>query len=74
MTVRSEEEIERMTIKHNEKHFSKVKCTKAHNVKTWNSTNENKTRDAIMKGALNRDECDDEEACQLLILLKDQKG
>ena len=34
MTVRSEEEIERMTIKHNEKHFSKVKCTKAHNVKT----------------------------------------
>ena len=36
--------------------------------------NENITRDAIMNGELNRDECDDEDACRFLQLLKRPKG
>ena len=70
MAMQNKEEIERMIIKHNKEHFSKVKSTKKHNDKMHKIVNENKTRDAIMKGELNRDECDDEEVYQFLRLLK----
>ena len=66
VTVRNEEKIERMIAQHDQEHFSKVKRTKAHNDKMCKVMNENKTRDVIMKGELNRDECDEEEVCQFL--------
>ena len=73
MTVRNKEEIDRMIAKHSKEHFSKVKVTKACVDKTCNSTDENKTRDAIMNGELNKEECDDEEVYQFLRLLKRSK-
>ena len=35
--------------------------------------NKNKIRDAMMKDKLNKEECDDEEVCQFLRLLKRPK-
>ena len=71
--MRSEDEIECRIAQHNKEHFSKVKSTKAHKDKIHKMTNENKTRDAITNGELKRDECDEEDACQCLKLLKRPK-
>ena len=46
----------------NKERFSKVKIAKACEDETHEVTNENNTRDAIMKGELNRDECDNDDA------------
>ena len=68
------DETQRRIAQHNKEHFNKLKSTKAHNDKACDATKENTTRDAIIKGELNRDECDDDDACQLLQLLKRPKG
>ena len=62
-----------MIIKHNKEQFSKVKDTKACKDKTCNSMNENTTRDSIMNGDLNREDCDEEEMYEFLRLLKRPK-
>ena len=61
-------------MQHNKEHFSTVKSTKVHNDKMNEVANENKTRDAIMKGELNRDKCDDDDVHQFLQLSKRPKG
>ena len=72
--VLDEDEIGRKITQHNKEHFSKVKSAKAHEDKTCERTNENKTRDIMMNGELKRDECDEEGPCQFLKLLERPKG
>ena len=74
VAVCNKDEIEWRTTHHNKEHFSKVKSTKACDYKTNDAMKENNTRDAIMKGKLNRNECNDNDACQFLHLLKNRKG
>ena len=51
-------------MQHNKEQFSNVKIKRAHNYKTHESTNGNKTRHVIVKGELNRDECNDDDLHQ----------
>ena len=74
VTACNKDEIERRIIKHNKENFSKVKGTKAHVDKTHDATKEDDTRDNIMKGDLNREECDNEDVHQFLQLLKIPKS
>ena len=67
------DDTEHRTIQHNKEHFSKVKITKEHDDKTCQVKNDNKTRDTIMNGELNRIECGEEDVCQFLKLLKRPK-
>ena len=64
---------ERLIIKHNREHFSKVKNTKAHEDETHNSMNKNKTRDLMLNGDLDREDCDEEKVCEFLRLLKGRR-
>ena len=70
VTVFNEHEIQRRWIKHNKEYFSKVKGTKACNDKTHDVMKENVTRDNVVKGDLNREECDNEEVHPFSMLWK----
>ena len=61
-------------MKHSKEHFGKVKSKKAWNYKTHDVMKEDHMRDNIIKGKLNREECNNEEAHRFLKLLKIPKG
>ena len=51
-------------------HFSKVKDSIAHEDKIHTHLNDDNMRDKTIQGALNKQDCDDENACEFMCLLK----
>ena len=54
------EKIEKAIIEYNTKYFKKVQNIKVFQDKTCNQLNEDKIRDKILEGRLQRENCDDE--------------
>ena len=60
------ENIEKAIIEHNTNHFKKVLNTKAFKDKIHNQLENNKIRDKILEGKLQRKECNNDNTYQLL--------
>ena len=54
----------------NKNFFSKVKEANEHNDKIHENIVEDKIRDNILSGELNREDCDEENVCKFICLLK----
>ena len=74
VVVCNKNEIERLIIKHNKEHFGKFKSVDLHNEKICSVINDDETRDNILNGYFDRDECNDDDVHQYLLLLKRPNG
>jgi len=63
-------EIERELVNYNKDHFTQAHTTEAYKDKIYNALSEERVRDRILKGDLQRDECDYDNIYEFLKLLK----
>ena len=69
----NKERIEYELREHDEMNFSKVKESKAHKDKIHNNLNGDEIRDKIMQGTLDIEDCDYDDACEFVCLLKEEQ-
>ena len=69
-TYVNREKIEEETSKFNEKNFTKAHNAIAHRDKTCEKLRENSARDRILKGQLNREDCNNEKVNKFMKLLE----